>query len=269
MYTSQCLQASCSYQTGLLIKQLRRIAISIQSSYIPIENDIVSLEVGPSMTVADLKAFIESDTTIPAKAQHLFRDNQLFTDDNQTLEQLNIKDGDMLGMHVRDPEEVARRRERQLAGPPPSIHAPQRQRRGPDPELLRLQMLGDPAVRAAVRQQFPELADATENPSRFRDILDRKSREEEQLEAEKEARIAMLNADPFNVEAQKEIEEMIRQAAVMENLQNAMEHTPEGTVTSPRYQNLTPLLTFNSSFWPRDHAVHSCGSQRPPRQGFR
>jgi DNA damage-inducible protein 1 len=38
----------------------------------------------------------------------------------------------------------------------------------------------------------------------------------------------LLNEDPFNIDAQRKIEEMIRQQSVQDNLQHAYEHNPEG-----------------------------------------
>ena len=47
------------------------------------------------------------------------------------------------------------------------------------------------------------------------------------------AEIARLEADPFDMEAQARIEEAIRQQAIMENLEHALEYSPEafGRVT--------------------------------------
>ncbi|KAK4998130.1 DNA damage-inducible protein 1 [Cryomyces antarcticus] len=52
-------------------------------------------------------------------------------------------------------------------------------------------------------------------------------REENERVRERELQIRLLNEDPFNVDAQRKIEEMIRKDQVMENAAHAMEHTPE------------------------------------------
>ena len=46
-----------------------------------------------------------------------------------------------------------------------------------------------------------------------------------QVEAERER--ALLESDPYSIEAQRKIEEAIQQQAVLENLEHALEYSPE------------------------------------------
>lgn len=101
-----------------------------------------------------------------------------------------------------------------------------------DPELIRLQVLGNPALRQQLQGQHPELASAVDDPARFARIFTDSQDRERRERNERQREIERLNDDPFNVENQRKIEEMIRQERVMENLQNAMEHNPEGRLSS-------------------------------------
>ena len=83
-------------------------------------------------------------------------------------------------------------------------------------------------------QTNPELADAAQNnPAQFAELIrqTRQRQHEAQLEAERER--MLLEADPFSIEAQRKIEEAIQQQAVLENLEHALEYSPEsfGRVT--------------------------------------
>lgn len=79
-------------------------------------------------------------------------------------------------------------------------------------------------------QTNPEIADAAQNnPARFAELL--RQTHQRQMEAERER--ALLETDPYSIEAQRKIEEAIQQQAVLENLEHALEYSPEvfGRVT--------------------------------------
>ena len=80
---------------------------------------------------------------------------------------------------------------------------------------------------AEVRRQDPELADAANSRDRFHAIWNQRQSQAAQAEAEKNAQLALLNADPFNAEAQRKIEEMIQHERIQENIQKALEENPE------------------------------------------
>lgn len=186
------------------------------------------------MTFNDVKALVHGDTNIPPASQHFYYNSRVITDNSQSLEQLNIHEGDMLGMAVQDPVEFARRRTHQASPNTQPLSRPsQRPREGTDPERLRLHIAGDPRMLEEVRRQDPELAASANDAEKFHTLWDQKQRSLAQAQAAKEAELALLNADPFNLEAQAKIEEMIRQERVAENVQKALEDNPEsfGRVT--------------------------------------
>jgi DNA damage-inducible protein 1 len=204
------------------------------------------------MTFNDIKALVHGDTDIPPASQHFSYNDRVITDNSQTLEQMSIQEGDMLGMAVQDSSELARRRTQQDSSRHPSAPPAQRQRSGRDPENLRLHILGDPRMLEQVRREEPDLVAAANNREEFHALWGEKQRRHAQEQAEKEAELALLNADPFNLEAQAKIEEMIRQERVAENVQKALQENPESFArVTMLYINVTvnntPIKAFVDS----------------------
>lgn len=207
----------------------RRITLTITNSEPQGDDqDLLSLEVYPEMTIETLRSSIQAETTHHPSTQHLYHNGQLVTDNSKTLAELGVADGELLALHVRETRGSttvqAPNRQAQQGAARPAARPPTQQ----DPEVIRLQILGDPNLRGELARSRPDLVAALEDPQRFAglfaDSLDRERRERD----ERHRQIQLLNADPFDIDAQARIEEIIRQERVMENLQNAMEHNPEG-----------------------------------------
>lgn len=175
------------------------------------------------MTLDDIKGFVQAEINIPPTAQNYILNDQIITQTSRKLTDLGINDGDILSLAIQTRTQAPQQR----SGRSAQAAAPQAQGDGPDPEMLRLQLLGDPRLQAEVRNNDPEMADAITDPTRFHRLWTERISQRRAAQREKEEMMARLDADPFNVEAQAKIEEMIRQERVLENMQKGMEENPE------------------------------------------
>ncbi|KAL5594688.1 hypothetical protein BROUX41_001604 [Berkeleyomyces rouxiae] len=190
------------------------------------------------MTLETLCDSIRTETQIPNTSQHIYHNGTLIADRVKTLEEMGIVDGDMLALHVRKVRAAAAPGSDSRAAQPAAASASQPHRPNAaaaptmdsirnNPELLRLQLLGSPEARAHLQRAQPALAEALDDPARFASLLQQNFNRDMDERRARQDQIDRWNADPFDVESQARIEEMIRQERVMENLQNAMEYNPE------------------------------------------
>jgi DNA damage-inducible protein 1 len=196
------------------------------------------MDVFPDMTFNDIKALVQDEINVAPGAQHFFFNQRPIVDTSQTLTQVGIGEGDMLGMAVQDPQQGVRRGQPSAQQSSMQQQPPSR----PDPERMRLHIVGDPRMMAEVRRQDPELADAANSRDRFHAIWNQRQSQAAQAEAEKNAQLALLNADPFNAEAQRKIEEMIQHERIQENIQKALEENPECECRARRSRGASAIL---------------------------
>merc|ERR1719187_1595795 len=171
------------------------------------------------------------------------------TDQKKTLKDYGVKDGDMVMMdRIRRQQRPAptpgsgaggfnfdfsqiqipsNLRGGSSSGAGPSQPRPQPQvRNEDDPAWIREMLSANPDQLAQLKQNNPPLAEAYASGSleEFAKVL------KKQQEARKERdalRIRMMNADPFDLEAQRMIAQEIEQKNIDQNMELAMEASPE------------------------------------------
>ncbi|BGP00857.1 DNA damage-inducible protein 1 [Rhodotorula toruloides] len=176
-----------------------------------------SVDVGLDMELENLMALLEADSSIPVDDQLVFHNGRRLTGFKESLDSYGVKENDMLLLRQKS-NDPASSQQAHVAG----------RNIAQDAETMRRQVLGNPQVMADLRRTNPELADAAQNdPARFRDLLGQLAAMQESARLQREREMQLLEADPFDVEAQKKIEEAIRQERVLENMEQAMEDMPE------------------------------------------
>jgi DNA damage-inducible protein 1 len=234
-----------------------RVTISITAPGTQADSELLTLELPPGSTVKDLKGFIEAETGLPSASQGIYLNGQPVTQETQTLEDVGIRDGEMLAVIVRQNRQQA---QQPRSNPRP---APVGQ---PDPEAVRQQVLRNPQAQAELRQRDPELLELMNDSGRWREAFAMRQQSAQNAERERQNQIALLNEDPFNVEAQRKIEELIRQERVVENLEKAYNENPEGEFTYMTQSHCS--RAYVNSLCARPHALHQHGGQRRSGQGI-
>lgn len=182
------------------------------------DEDTFTVDADLSMTLENLQAILEADSSIPVASQSLSCNGRSLQGAHSSLEDLGVKNDDLLLLH-RLPSSSVEHSQASGAGTEQQA------------EALRQEILSNPTLLSQLRMSRPDIVDAAhEGASKFSQVL---KAEQENRSAAYQEQMRLAAADEFDVDAQRRIEEAIRQEAVMENFGSAMEFTPEsfGRVT--------------------------------------
>lgn len=206
-----------------------QLTVSVNGS-----DQIVSVDVASDMVLADFKAYVEAETAIAPQNQRLIVDGKpLDGDDKKTLEQLLVKNGDLIlltnaaGAAVPASSAGAAGAGANATAGATDAEISQRV------EFLRQQLLANPQL----RQQFPpQLESLLNDPEQFKTwfrtyVENNPFAASAGAGAGASAEIARLERDPDNPENQKRILELIHQEQIDENMRNAIEYSPETFAT--------------------------------------
>ncbi|PLW15528.1 hypothetical protein PCANC_14522 [Puccinia coronata f. sp. avenae] len=194
------------------------------------QEDPFGIDVDSSITIEDLSGLIEIELRIPSLEQQIFlRGTRLQHPSHTSLADCGITTDEIMELKRAKPSSYSQQNSLHSRTPPIAGG-----NIANDIDRMRLQMLGDPALMAQLRSSNPELANAAErSPERFAELM-RAFQQEQQTNARRRRQDEeLLHSDPFDIEAQRRIEEHIRQERVWENMQHAIEFSPEsfGRVT--------------------------------------
>ncbi|ESW18672.1 hypothetical protein PHAVU_006G060300 [Phaseolus vulgaris] len=186
------------------------------------DEQILTLDVDPQESVENVKALLEVETSVALQQQQLLFNGKEVRN-SEKLSALGVKDDDLLmmvsGAGAASAASSGSTNDLSLNTDGSAVN----------PSAFQQHIRRDSNLMGQLFQSDPELAQAIlgNDLNRLQEVLRLRHHQRDELKRQKEEELALLYADPFDVEAQKKIEAAIRQKGIDENWAAALEHNPE------------------------------------------
>lgn len=199
------------------------------TAFVEYTEQVFPVELPESFSFADFKAYLSAECGIEPQDQIITLNGKEVTgESDSTLSSIGFKDGDFFNIKHKGVAPTAATPLPQAGNPFATGHQvpidnPQQF------ETVRQQLLNNQQMRQQVESKDPELAAHLSDPVKFREALSTRMSHlmMGQGRSAEDAEWARLSQDPDNPENQKRILEIIEQRNIEENLQNALDLTPE------------------------------------------
>lgn len=207
-----------------------------------VNNLIISVDISESMTFLDFKAYLEAESDIPPPDQIVIHNSKSLRGDGLTLEELGLKDDDLLVLQKGGGDTITSA----TSGVSAATGASGASGASADSavvhqqiEAMRQQFLDNPQMANLLLQSNPNMQQLLHNPEAFKQVM-KESLQQFQvgqnpfgpaatggLNPQQQAELSRLEQDPDNPESQARILELIRQDQINKNMELAYDITPE------------------------------------------